>query len=517
MMLESRPAAGRRTLPSHGWDQALAWQNGRVVLWAACLLVLLQCCVLLNTRWVEDESWLSEGAWNLAQEGSLHMKIFPSDPRAKADVTPPLQRLTMAASFRTLGLGVVQARLPSILFAVGTVVVTFLFARLWAGPAAGAISALVVATDTFLIVTARTARPETHTACLAWLTVLLCFVSLKRRSVWIALLSGISGGLALTSHPLALPFVAAVFFFLWQEFGWRTIQQKITWAFALGLLASATPYAAWCFSDADHIASFRGIYLSKASEPFHERIYGEARRWADFIGMGSQRVQLPVRIPTRLHIAAGLTLGFFLLFRNSRKQATSLLLLLALNIVWWLYMVNKGPRYIALVAPLFSILLGTLAAFPQQRRSRLAVWALIALIVFTQLGGNAYWLYKYRTADYAQVTRELKAIIPPASSVYGITTFWMALHDRTYYAYDRTEWAYALDRLQPEYLILYDRVMLNGSGNDVDTFADLRTRATSFVRQHGQLAGKVSNPFYGDLEVYRVSYPQRRTGNGTTR
>src|SRR5207248_1686488 len=97
----------------------------------------------------------------------------------------------------------------------------------------------------------------------------------------------------------------------------------------------------------------------------------------------------------------------------------------------------------------------------------------------------------------------LRRIIPETASVYGVITFWMALHDRKYYAFDRTPWDFASSKLQPEYLILYDRVMLHGSGQGVDDFATLRGQLTAFVKEHGTLAGRVSNEFYGDLEIYR--------------
>ena len=54
-------------------------------------------------------------------------------------------------------------------------------------------------------------------------------------------------------------------------------------------------------------------------------------------------------------------------------------------------------------------------------------------------------------------------------------------------------------------MILYDRVMMNGSVT-ADNWAPLRAEATEYVRPHGTLAGRVSNDFYGDLEIYRVRY-----------
>jgi len=60
----------------------------------------------MPTRWVEDESWLSNGSWALVQEGRLRMPIFPADPPFAVDVGPPLHHLGMAASFAVFGLGI---------------------------------------------------------------------------------------------------------------------------------------------------------------------------------------------------------------------------------------------------------------------------------------------------------------------------------------------------------------------------------------------------------------------------
>jgi hypothetical protein len=95
------------------------------------------------------------------------------------------------------------------------------------------------------------------------------------------------------------------------------------------------------------------------------------------------------------------------------------------------------------------------------------------LVLLTQVGGNAYWLYRYRGANYQTVSRQLQSIVPPGASVYGIETFRMALIDRVYYAYDRTPLDFAVEKLHPQYMILYDRVMMNGSGHGEDNFADL--------------------------------------------
>lgn len=480
--------------------------TARLLLAAACLLLLLQSVILIHTRWVEDESWLSNEAWTLVQEGTVRMPIFPADPRFSGDVTLPVYTRVEAASFALFGLGIPQARLVSALFVLGVVFVVFFLGREIGGPWCGGLAALLAGTDTFLIVAARTARPEAVTAFLCWLALLFCYRAVQRHSVKWAFAAGIACGLGLMCHPLTLAFMGIIGLFFLMRYRWGVFREPLVWVFVITALSPIVPYVLWCFSDAAHIAGFRDMFVAKAGEPLRERIFGEADRWSDFIGLGSQRVALPFRVPLRLHIPIILTCAFVFLFRRNRKIAIPALTVLAVNIAWFFYMVNKGPRYLALLSPLFAIVLGYLVAQSRQERWHKLAVAALGLVLLTQLAGNAYWLYKSRAADYPGIARELQQIVPPQASVYGATTFWMALHDRTYYAYDRTPFEYAVTRLRPQYLILYDRVMAHGSGHGDDDFVKLRTDATNFVQTHGQFAGKVSNDFYGDMEVYRVSY-----------
>jgi len=477
-----------------------------LILIAACLLLLVESTVLMRTRWVEDESWLSNGSWTLVQEGRLRMPIFPADPRFAADVGPPLHHLGMAASFAAFGLGIPQARGVSALAGIATVIVVFLLALDLGGPWCAALAALLVASDNFLAIASRTARAETMTTFLCWLAVLLYFRAIRRQSLILSLGSGLACGLALTCHPLGFPFLCCLGLFFCMHYGMTVWRQPMVWIFIVAAMVPVAAYAAWCFSDPAHIAGFRDAYLSKAGNPLRERIVGELDRWSDFIGLSSRRVLLPVRVPLRIHLAFIQLAAFVYLFRARRKLAIPMVILLAANLAWFVYMVNKGPRYLVLLSPLFAIVLGWVLVELLNRRARLLAGGTLAVVLLTQLAGNAYFIYQYRTADYPAVARQLRAIIPPGASVWGITTMWMALHDRTYYAYDRTPLDFAVQKLKPEYLILYDRVMVNGSGHGEDDFAKLRTQATELVRRQGTLAGRVSNEFYGAMEIYRITY-----------
>jgi hypothetical protein len=80
----------------------------------------------------------------------------------------------------------------------------------------------------------------------------------------------------------------------------------------------------------------------------------------------------------------------------------------------------------------------------------------------------------------------------------------MALHDRPYYSWNRTPLTVAVQRLGVTYLVLNDRVLLHGSGLGKDDWKNVREFADQFVRTNADLVARAPDPFYGDLEIYRV-------------
>jgi len=128
---------------------------------------------------------------------------------------------------------------------------------------------------------------------------------------------------------------------------------------------------------------------------------------------------------------------------------------------------------------------------------------LLFVIGLSQIAGNAYFLWRSRAADYRAVTSGLRAIVPPAAKVYGALTFWLAFYDRPFFSFNRVPLEYALQH-GAQYLITNDRVMVNGTGYGDNFYEPLRKQITAFSHSNCQLAGKVSSPFYGDLEIYRV-------------
>jgi 4-amino-4-deoxy-L-arabinose transferase-like glycosyltransferase len=477
-----------------------------LILIAACSLLLVQVLTLLTVRWVEDESWYSAAAHSLATTGQLRMPVFAADSvSARVDTRPPLAMVIMAGFFRLFGTSLYSAKLPFLLAALVTIPLTFLLGCELRRPWVGLVGAVALATDNFFFNAARTARPEALAAAFAVLGVLVFLYSQRRNSVGLAFLSGLIVGTGSVAHlnAFASALTAGVLAFL--EFRWSIVRRPRPWAFVAGTIIPIALFLGWAFSDAVHRAEFMAMYSYGEGYPLRAIPHLEAIRYSDFLGLPSIRVPLPLPVPTRLHIVLALAASAVVLYRYDRELLWKILALLAPAALWWAYERNPSSRYIAAGAPYISLLLagGLVALFEAKAAWRKATAAVGALLLLSQVGGNYLMLYMYRQADYMAVTRQLRSLIPQGACTYGALTFWMALSDHPYYSWNRTPLQYALDH-GATYLILNDRVMVHGSGYGEDDWAQQRDEAKAFVRGHARLIGRAPNPFYGDLEIYRV-------------
>jgi hypothetical protein len=271
------------------------------------------------------------------------------------------------------------------------------------------------------------------------------------------------------------------------------------------------PFVMWIGTSPVRYAAFEDLYMKRATRPYTAKLAAEKVRYADFLGFGSQRVSLPFRtpfpIPYRIHVAAAAVgaAAFLLASRRSRKLAVGLIAALAINAWWWSTLVNKSSRYFAVLAPLIALLVAFAAYELLQRpRWRRPALAGVAILIASQVAGNLLLVARYRNADYPALSRELRRTIPQGASAYGAITFWLALHDRKYYSFDRAPFEYAVSNLRPQYLILNDRVMARGTGYGINEYEDLRRDWNAFAQKEGELVRTIRHPYYGDLDIYRV-------------
>ncbi len=490
-------------------------EQPRVILVCAFALFLLPALSLFQSRWVEDESWYAIPAYNLLQEGSLRNITFFShaDP-LQLDVRPPAMCLAMAASFKVFGLGVIQSRLPSLIAALGVILLTFLLGAELGSPALGSLAALLVSCDTFLFLAARCARPEAPEAFCGVLAVWLYFVSRRRDSVGLAALSGLSIGLAMNFHVNGLAAALVVGGLLIVEFKWRFLTRRRFWATVGAAFLCLVPDLYFLATSAEVRSAADDLYMSRATVPFSTKLMEEGFRYATYIGLtkiGSPNWSVPVRLPVALLALAAL----FTVFRKNRPLGISLLTMLLPTAAWWLYLVNKSSRYFVALGPILAIAVAA-AAIEWSRDLKWRRWVVPACFLFagSQFAGNLLLVYTYRAADVNQVGAQLRELIPAGHSTWGGITFWIPLHDRQFFSYVRASVKDEVETLHSEYWILNDRVMMMGEGQG-GAYADwkeLREDANHYAEAHGKLVGKVSNSFYGDLLVYRITYPTTARG-----
>jgi len=485
------------------------------ILMGACLLLLVQALTLFSTRWVEDENWYSIPAHTLITRGELSNPAFQDTALlGKFDARPPMVFFIMAGFFKVLGTSLYSARLPFLLSGLACLFLTYLLGCELGRPWVGLLGAVALATDNLFFLASRTARPESMTAAFALLGILVYLYSRRKNSVKLAFLSGLIVGVAALVHPngLAAAISAGVFALL--EFRWSVVRQPRPWAFVAGLLLPLSLYVAWGMSGAVHRANFIGMYAYGEGYALHDIPHVEMTRYRDFLGLGSMRVNLPINIPTRLHIVLALFLSAIALCRYDRDLLKNILCLILPTMFWWAYLRNITPRYIATGSPYLALLVAgaVVALWSSRPRWRKAVAACATLLLLSQVAGNYLLLYLYRQADYAAVTRQLRALIPADGHVYGALTFWMAFNDQPFYSWNRTSLKYAVDH-GVNYLILNDRVLLHGSGLGTDDWVIERTAAAAFVKDHATLIGYAPNPFYGNLEIYRVNAHLARGAN----
>jgi 4-amino-4-deoxy-L-arabinose transferase-like glycosyltransferase len=430
----------------------------------------------------------------------------PSDIGSQVDVRPPGMPIALGAVFGILGLGVWQARLLPLLTAIGAIILTYLLAARLAGPWIGAIASLLLATDSMLFLAARTTRPEAIVTFLNILTFLLFFFAMRRNSWPAALGAGIAAGFAVNFHINGV--IAALAMALWAiyEFRFQVWRKPICWVFAVSVIAMVLPYVFWINSNPVHQRAYREMQaLGTVVQHAPSRLAGEAMRMRDFLGISNRKLQLPVSVPARAPVAIIIVAGMVVVYRRKRHLFGYLALLLAASHGWWFYLANKNVRYTTVAAPVFAIIVASAAVLfsTSNRRRQVAILA-CAIYALNQIAGNAYLVYSFHKADYRTVAARLRSAVPPQETVYGANTFWLALHDRRYFSYDRSPFDYAMTNLKPRYLILNDRVLLHGSGFGHDDFSDTRLKAAAFVQRHADKTATVSNPFYGNLEIYKV-------------
>ena len=330
--------------------------------------------------------------------------------------------------------------------------------------------------------------------------------------------AGVAIGAGMSTHPNgAVAALCGVLMLLTFE-GWQALCRPRLYLLTAASTLAFIPYVAWTLMS-DAANNFAGLRSDIATQRGREssfllRIANSAvrevrERFRDFI-------QFPFRVHVGILTVGALVLGAFSRNRVSRFLVGCVLTYLLFFTVVTNY--SKNVRYLSSAMPFVALLWaqGIVFLWSQQstaasgaagsrspRFCRYAALILMALTGLSQLAGNFYYHWKFRRADIAEVCRQIDALAPAGSTVYGGMVFWAGLHQgRLYVPYQRMPWQQAIEEFHPTILILDDRIMVAGSYPG--EFDELRAELHEYVEGHGKLLGRVPNDFYGDLKIYEI-------------
>ena len=491
-------------------DRVLAPAAAYCWLGFAVFLFLLQTIPYLSYRWVTDESWYAAPGYSIAHgNGVADPAIGPNDLENRFDARPPGTALVIAEAFRLLGVGQVSARLGSVLAGLTIILLTYRLAHNVIGSRGALVASFLVATDNLIVLTSRSARPEALTTMM----ILASFLAMKQyagsgRIAWafatgFLLSMGTMFHVTLLGYIVSLGIVAIVLDCRHGAFPLRSATGCAV-GYCLGLL----PFVVWLLNSPLGSAGFREEYLGRAvGIPLWLRFLQEGHRYSDLLGFNMMHGHGLESIPVRLPIPLFFLTASFLLWKLRRQWFYLELLLLIPSILWFIYTANKSSRYLAILAPVFALVIGAaVSATRSDRKLHATLLGVSCIAVAAQLAANFLLLNDARNADYNKVAAELRSVIPTGQTTYGTVTFWLALDDRPFISYERTDPWMAANQFHARYFIRGDRMMASGDTRD-ETFYDGLNKGMDEVISHCTLVGHFPDPYYGDLRVYRLSAP----------
>ncbi len=470
------------------------------------VLLLIQSLPFFSYRWVTDESWYTGPGFSIAQgHGVMDPAIGPNDLENHFDARPPGTATVISGVFRMFGVGPSQARLGSLIAAILALLAAGFLAYEYLGEWGAVATVLVLATDNFLVASARTARPEALTT----MAVMLSLVAMARYSrgearIGWAFLSGLLMALAAMFHITVLGFVvsfgllAIVLDIRLKRFPFRGAA-----SYSIGFLLGLIPFAIWILTNPLGKQGFRMEYLARVHETLTMKLIHEGKRYSDMLGVHQLHGGF-AWVPVRLFIPACFLVALVLVYRFRRRWLWTELLLLVPTLLWFIETANKSSRYFALAAPFVALSIGSCVALSQaQMKLRKLVVPAAVLLVLMQLGSNLLLLKAASHANYDKVGQELEGVMPTGEPIYGTITFWLVLRNHPYFSYERTTPKMAEQQYGVRYFVLGDRMMTQGEPWDAAFYSDMNSYLAD-LRIRSTLVGSFSDPYYGDLKVYRT-------------
>jgi hypothetical protein len=476
----------------------------------------------------EDEPWQASVGYKLATQGVFGSDLFAGfynmDQRYYGFM--PLHPMLLAIDFKMLGPGLAQARLETVALSALTLVLTFaLGLRLFnAAVGALAVAILVLVRWTGLTYVQLTGVPVVDFARIARYDPLVPEIGLSALHVylsargstgrWQYAAAGLLAGLAGLAHVYGLFWVPTLLLLAVLD----GHASKTPWIL-LGAVVPWLPYAAYVFTDLQDWRGQTAIYASRFDllNPrwYLNNLLQEYHRYGP--GLGPPSISWLSR-PGFWFLLVALPVSLLALTRRALRcdpaaraiVVPALLMPLLFAVLITLKLVN----YTLIELPLFALAVawGLHALWTARARLRPLLAVVLAAVV---LEGGLALAQLERQADastpYPTFVGEVRQSIPSGARIIGLHSYWLGLRDFDYRSFlvplNLADLGQPLDEalthVDPDVVLLDARMRAyfdsQPPGGDGQRFR-------SWLAAHNAtLTGRVDDPTYGLMEIYRVS------------
>ncbi len=474
----------------------------------------------------EDEAWQASTGYSLATSGVFGSPMFAGfynmDQRYYGFM--PLHPFLLALTFKALGVGLLQARLETVFLTALSLALTFALAmRLgWgAWPGAIATAILVFARWTGLTYVQLTGIPLVDFARIARYDPLVPVLGLAALHVYLSarqqvaapayIAAGVLAGGSGLAHVYGLFWVPALLLLAL----WDGQKRAIAWL-AAGAVIPWVPYAAYVLQD---LPDWRGQTLIYASRfellnPawYLNNLEQEYHRYGP--GLGQPGFGWLLR-PGFWCLLVALPLSLAALARKALACDAAARALIAPALLFpalfGLTITLKLVNYTLIELPLFALAIGwtTCGLWARRRAARPLLAAVaVALLIEGSASFGRLEQAASTTTPYPAFVREIHAYVAPGTRVLGLHTYWLGLQDTDYRSFlVPLNWAdeglpldQGLSRVAPEIVLLDARMR-----DYFQTSADGPRFYAWLDQQGGTVVGRIEDPTYGLMEIYRVS------------
>ncbi len=472
-----------------------------------------------------DEPWYANVAWNWLQTGGNF------DPMHMASRGPVqwgyLANFPWLLSFATLGLGLLQMRLPAWIAGVLLVGTTaWAGRRNYGGPTATVAALLLVVSRPFAV-SSHYGRPDIVLATAIMMVYALASFALERERWWAHLLAGFLLTMSVDIHPNALMFfpgLAAMYLVAYRQV---ILRRGGTWfclsGAALGILIYVV--ARLSAGSTVFLVGDGALLVASSHKPpvaslnprvLLDSLVGQLHS----LGLGANGLAFAV-------LAAG---SACLAVRRRREDQLLLAFFGSAFVAFVLFIGNKASFYAILLYP-FVVLVSATALITLLRGALASRDGLMrgafngALLVLLLVGGARDSLLPMMRAwdyNYYAVTERIERSVPVGARVMGMPNWWLGLAtydyrsslNLTFYyfikGYSLTQ---GLEADRPDIIIVDDiqrRVLVEQGyykvGSGFDYYNLPRAEFEAFLAQRGRKVDEFTDPWHGRFEIYAIHW-----------